>query len=398
MPRNHVIVHQIRDAGLSVTEAANRYKISRQRIYQLLKAYDAGGDPAVEPQSKRPHSNSRATPKDLADRIVQIRLALTKTGLDAGPLTIQYHLEKEQRHVPSTATIRRILHTHGLITPEPKKRPRSSFHRFQADQPNVMRQSDFTESVLANGRKVEIIHWLDDHFRYLLYGSVHDEITTPIVIATFTRCVNHYGPPQSTLTDNGTVYTTRLLKGINKFEKLLIAIGIKQKNGKPYHPQSQGKVERFHSTEHKWVKAHRPANTVEELQHILEEFQRVYNTERPHRSLERQAPHEWYHRTLKALPKEKDITRDREFRIRHDRVDTNGKLTLRHDGQLRHLGVRKINRRKNAVMIIDTEEATVVEVATGEILSRHVINEDRNYWPDRQKTPDRWPGVPDEDL
>ncbi|WP_349931108.1 IS481 family transposase [Glutamicibacter mishrai] len=398
MSKNHVIVHQIRDAGLSVTEAANQYKISRQRIYQLLKAYDGGSDAALEPRSRKPHTNPRAITEELTQRIIDLRKTLTANGLDAGPLTIQYHLNKEHLHVPSTSTIRRILRAHGLVKPEPKKRPKSSLHRFQADQPNETWQSDFTEAVLASGHKVEILHWLDDHSRYLLHCSVHDEITTDIVIDSFTRCVNRYGPPQSTLTDNGLVYTTRLLKGLNKFEKLLITLGIRQKNGTPYHPQTQGKVERFHHTEHLWVDARPRAQTIAELQTILDQFQHTYNTERPHRALNRETPEQWYHRTLKARPNLIKITRDREFRIRHDRIDNDGKVTLRHDGKLRHLGVRKIHRRKKVVMLIDTEEVTVLDVENSEVLSRHVIDPDKFYWPDKQKSPGRWPGESDENL
>ncbi|GAB3620937.1 IS481 family transposase [Glutamicibacter endophyticus] len=393
-----MIVHQIRDAGLTVTEAAQRYKLSRQRIYQLLKAYDTGGDEALEPRSRRPHSNSRATSEAIAGLIVSLRLKLTDAGLDAGPLTIQYHLAKAGVQVPSTSTIRRILHAQGLIVPDPKKRPRSSYHRFQAEQPNELWQSDFTEDTLANGQKVEIIHWIDDHSRYLLHCSVHPVITTDIVIKTFTRCLNAYGAPQSTLTDNGTVYTTRLLKGINRFEKLLLTLGIQQKNGRPNHPQTQGKVERFHRTEHLWVKAHPKAQSIEELQNILDDFQRVYNTERPHRSLDRKTPNEWYHRTLKARPQAWKVTRDRDFRIRHDRTDAAGKVTLRHDGVLHHLGVRKVNARKKVVMIIDLQEVIVVEAETRNILSRHKIDPSRNYWPDIQKIPGRWPGIPDDTL
>lgn len=398
MSRNHVIVHQIRDAGMSVTEASRHYKISRQRIYQLLRAYDHGGDAALEPASKKPHTNPRATSPELTARILELRRTLTANGLDAGPMTIQYHLGKEHLHVPSTATIRRILHAHGLITPEPKKRPKSSLHRFQSEQPNETWQSDFTEARLANGHTVEILHWLDDHSRYLLHCSVHEEITTQIVIDSFTWCINHYGPPKSTLTDNGLVYTTRLLKGLNKFEKLLIALGIRQKNGKPYHPQTQGKIERFHHTEHLWVNARPRAESITELQEILDEFQKVYNNERPHRALNRETPSQWYHRTLKARPNLKNVTRDREFRIRHDRIDKDGKVTLRHEGKLRHLGVRKIHRRKKVVMLIDTEEVTVMDVETSEVLSRHSIDPGKFYWPDKQKSPGRWPGETDNNL
>ncbi|MGP9606565.1 DDE-type integrase/transposase/recombinase [Glutamicibacter sp. 287] len=215
MSRNHVIVHQIRDAGMSVTAASRAYKISRQRIYQLLRAYDDCGDcsdcgdTALEPASKKPHTNPRSTTPELTARILELRHTLSANGLDAGPMTIQYHLDKEHLHVPSTSTIRRILHAHGLVTPQPKKRPKSSLHRLQSDQPNETWQSDFTEATLANGHTVEIPHWLDDHSRYLLHYSVHEKITTQIVIDSFTWCLNHYGPPQSTLTDNGLVILVR---------------------------------------------------------------------------------------------------------------------------------------------------------------------------------------------
>ncbi|MGH3957932.1 DDE-type integrase/transposase/recombinase, partial [Mycobacterium sp.] len=123
--------------------------------------------------------------------------------------------------VPSTSTIRRILHHHGLITPQPRKRPKSSYHRFQADQPNECWQSDFTHWQLSDGTDVEIIDWLDDHSRLLLSLTAFTHVTGHDVVNTFTANVNTYGPPASTLTDNGSVYTSRFTGGRNAFEYLL---------------------------------------------------------------------------------------------------------------------------------------------------------------------------------
>ncbi|MGQ3384290.1 integrase core domain-containing protein [Glutamicibacter sp. TV12E] len=159
-----------------------------------------------------------------------------------------------------------------------------------------------------------------------MHCSVLEETTAQIVIDTFTWCINHYGAPQSTLRDNELVYTTRLLKLLNKFGKLLTTLGIRQKNGKPYHPQTQAKIERFHHTEHLWVNARPQAKSITELPLLLNEFQQVYNTERPHRALNRETPQQWYRRTLKARQDLKNATRDREFRIRHDRIGNDGKL------------------------------------------------------------------------
>src|SRR5690606_809621 len=154
-------------------------------------------------------------------------------GLDAGPATIAWHLEQEGHRPPSTSTIRRILHTAGLITPEPRKRPKSSYSRFEADFPNECWQSDFTHWRLRDGTDVEILHWLDDHSRFLISCTAHTPVTGDIVVTTFLTATDTYGAPASTLTDNGRVYTARFGGGRNAFEHLLTILGIQQKNGAP---------------------------------------------------------------------------------------------------------------------------------------------------------------------
>ena len=218
---------------------------SRQHLHRLVARYQAGGLEAVEPRSRRPKSSPQATEDKVREFIVQARLELTAAGWDAGPVTIAWHLEQAGLHVPSTSTIRRVLHAAGLVTPEPRKRPRSSYLRFEAAQPNECWQSDFTHWALAGGADAEIINWLDDHSRYLLGCSAHAPVTGQVVVNTFLQAGSAHGLPASTLTDNGRVYTARFGGGRNAFEYLLAALGITQKNGHPFHPQTQGKVERF---------------------------------------------------------------------------------------------------------------------------------------------------------
>jgi transposase InsO family protein len=174
--------------------------------------------------------------------IVRLREQLTADGLDAGPLTLQWHLTQHGLPVPSTSTIRRILHHHGLITPQPRKRPKSSYIRFQAAQPNECWQSDFTHWKLADGTDIEILSWLDDHSRFLLAATAYRRVSGPDVVASFLHTAATHGLPASTLTDNGSVYTSRFTHGHNAFELLLHTLGITQKNGHPGHPQTQGKV------------------------------------------------------------------------------------------------------------------------------------------------------------
>jgi len=389
MSKHRVIVLSVVNNQLTVTEAAARYGLSRQRIYQLLSRYREGGIEAVEPRSHRPKSNPRATSALVRERIVELRLELMQSGLDAGPVSIASHLELEGHRPPSTSTIRRILHAENLITPEPKKRPKSSLRRFEADQPNETWQSDFTHWRLANNVDIEILNWLDDHSRYLLGCTAHQPVTGTIALNEFTRVINEYGPPASTLTDNGLVYTARFRGGKNAFEYLLATLGIKQKNGSPGHPQTQGKIERFHQTLKKWLTAQPRAQTVEELQQQLDNFRDIYNNQRPHRALAGATPATAYAATIKATPGGHPT--DDHYRIRFDTVDQFGKLTLRRAGKLHHLGIGRIHAHKPALIIVDHTTVTVIDRQTGEIFSEHDIDPARNYWRNKQRSPGRWP-------
>ncbi|OCB36555.1 transposase, partial [Mycobacterium malmoense] len=267
-----------------MTGAAQAYGLSRQHIYRLLARYREGGLEAVEPRSRRPASNPRAVPDDVIAAIVLLREKLRAEGLDAGPLTLQWHLAQQNLPVPATSTIRRILHHHGLITPQPRKRPKSSYHRFAAEQPNECWQSDFTHWTLADGTDVEILNWLDDHSRYLLACTAYRRVTGPDVVTSFTATTTRYGLPAATLTDNGAVYTSRFTHGHNDFERLLASLGVTQKNGHPNHPQTQGKIERFHQTLKRWLAARPHPATNAELQTLLDTFRAIYNTQRTHRA------------------------------------------------------------------------------------------------------------------
>src|SRR6201993_523601 len=285
MSKARVVVLEVVSGNLSISAAARAYGMSRQHIYRLLDRYRQGGLEAVDPRSRRPASNPRAVPDEVIAAIVVLRETLTADGLDAGPVTLQWHLARQGLPVPSTSTIRRILGHHGLITPQPRKRPKSSYIRFQAAQPNQCWQSDFTHWQLANGSEVEILNWLDDHSRYLLASTAYRRVAGPDVVASFTETANTYGLPASTLTDNGAVYTSRFTHGHNDFELLLHTLGVIQKNGHPGHPQTQGKIERFHQTLKRWLTPRPRPATLADMQTLLDTFRDLYNNHRPHRGL-----------------------------------------------------------------------------------------------------------------
>ena len=376
--KSQVIVLTLIHEGLTPSKAAERFGVSRQWVHRLLLRYKAGGLEGLKARSRAPGSNPRAMSAQMRLRICTLRQHLLDQGLDAGAASIAWHLSQESEHVPALSTIWRTLRSAGLVRPEPKKRPKAYIRRFEAMQPNETWQSDFTHWRLANGRDVEIINWLDDHSRYLLACSAHKVVTGLIVIDSFTRCLSEYGTPFSTLTDNGNVYTARFMKGKNGFEYLLSDLGVIQKNGSPGHPQTQGKIERFHGTLKKFLMQQPPAKTLPQLQNQLDAFRHIYNTARGHRALEMKTPQESYLATIKATPQE--AKNEGHYRVRHDKVDQFGKVTMRRAGKMHHLGVGIKNQFKTVFLIVDHYKVSIVEKKTGEILSQHEIAPSRTYW------------------
>ena len=197
----------------------------------------------------------------MVELIVRLRKQLAEQGLDAGPDTIAWHLRHHHQRTVAVSTISRYLSRLGLVVPEPNKRPKVSYIRFAADQPNQCWQADFTHYRLANGAEVEILSFLDDYSRYALSVTAHHRVTGPIVLAAFRRTCSTSGVPASTLTDNGLVFTTRYSGGRggrNGFETELHRLGVVQKNSRPNHPTTCGKVERFQQTLKKWLPARKP--------------------------------------------------------------------------------------------------------------------------------------------
>jgi transposase InsO family protein len=390
MSRARVAVLKVVCGHLSVTAAAAESGYSRRQLHRLLIRYREGGLDALEPRSRAPSTNPAQTSQEIRERVIELRQRLTADGLDAGPVTIGWHLQQEGLKAPAPATISRILTRAGLINPQPRKRPRSSYTRFEMAQPNEMWQSDFIHWQLADGTDVEVLNWLDDHSRYLLSCTAHQPVTGDDVVATFLAVIDDHGSPQSTLTDNGRVYTARFGGGRNAFEYLLPILGIRQKNGSPGHPQTQGKTERFHQTLQRWLRARPPARTIAELQRQLDEFRQHYNERRPHRALHRRTPGDTYRATPKASPASNGH-QPGHFRLRYDRLDTAGKMSLRRAGRMHHLGVGRAHAGKRVLAFADDHHITVADLTTGEVLSTHQIDPTRAYWRNQNREPGRWP-------
>jgi hypothetical protein len=180
------------------------------------------------------------------------------------------------------------------------------------------------------------------------------------------------------------VFTTRTRKGRNAFENELRLLGIDQRNGRPNHPQTQGKVERFQQTMKKWLTARPPADTMHELQTQLNQFRDYYNHQRPHRSLQRRTPAETYNARAKAGPAG---TVDGHWRIRDDRIDDSGVVTIRYHSKLHHIGIGRAHKGTRVKILVHDRHIRIVSTNAGELLRELLLDPDRDYQPQKPQNP-----------
>jgi transposase InsO family protein len=382
MSKRRLVITAVVVEGRTHAEVAAQYGMSRSWVTRLVGRYRLEGDAAFEPGSRRPHGSPNRVSDVVNEQIVNLRETLTEQGLDAGPHTIHWHLQTHQGITVSVSTIRRRLVAAGLIEPNPKKKPKRQFVRFAADLPNGCWQSDFTHIWLANGSDTETITWLDDHSRYALHVSVHRRVTGPIVLDTFNQTIDKQGLPASVLTDNGMVYTTRFAGyrgGRNGLETRLAELGITQKHTRPNHPTTTGKVERFQQTMKKWLTARPPADTLADLQTLVDEFVQIYNDRRAHTSVGKVPPVVAYRRLPKDVPHEAGA--GTHYRIRHDRIDKTGTVSLRRAGRMHHISLGRPLHGTPVILIIDDLNIRVVNKETGELIRDLTLNPDIGYQP-----------------
>jgi transposase InsO family protein len=376
-----VVITAVIMEGRSKSEVARDYGVSRVWVQRLVHRYRREGPAAFEPRSRRPHSNPRAVSLDLEDQVIRLRKELSKKGLDAGAETIAVHLQiAGVDSVPAVSTIWRILSRRGFVSPQPQKRPRSSWKTFCAEQPNERWQADITHWRLADGTEVEILNILNDHSRVCI-ASVARRITTGTQVwASFAAAFDRWAIPASVLTDNGAVFTGKQRgQGRVALEVQLGLRGIRLHHSRPYHPQTCGKVERFHQTQKKWLAAQPKPATVAGLQRQLDRFGRYYNTVRPHRALGRRTPAQAYAARPKAVPTGPIIPT--HYRVRTDRIDSGGSVTLRHNSRLHHIGLGARLAGTPIMLLIDDLHIRIIERHTGTLIRELILDPTRDYQP-----------------
>jgi transposase InsO family protein len=314
-------IAQMDMSEVNVSAFCRDHQISRDRFYEFRSRYEAEGEAGLVPRSRAPNTVANKTSPEVEDLIVSMRKQLDDDGLDAGAETVRWHLEQAGVAVPHVATVYRILVRRGFVVPEPKKAPSKQLRRFVSPYVNGMWQTDPTEYELADGTEAEIINIIDDHSRVCTRShAVEGSTSGSDMWDTFVEAFGVYGIPEWVLSDNGPPLTSKLFRGN------IAAIRIKTTNSRPYHPQTNGKVERFHQTLKKWLDARPNPDTIEELQDLLDVFVDIYNNKRPHRGIGRRTPMSVFTTGPKTAPDTFSVLD--ETTVHHNTVDKAGRVEI----------------------------------------------------------------------
>jgi transposase InsO family protein len=282
--RYDAVLGVIRD-GLTVTEVAEAYGVSRQTMYLWLKRYEDGGLEALAEQSHRPRSCPHQIAPSIEARILELRRQHPRWG----PIRLGHQLDREKvDEVPSHMAIYRALVRHGQIEPKSKRKRLPAYKRWERGRPMELWQMDIVGGVLLeDGTEAKVLTGVDDHSRFCVCAGIMVRATSRPVCGFFGAAMEHLGVPEEILTDNGKVFTGRF--GLRPtevlFDKICRENGITHRLTAPASPTTTGKVERFHRTYREEFLGGQIFASLEAAQKSLDAWVDEYNTERPHQSL-----------------------------------------------------------------------------------------------------------------
>jgi len=365
--------------SFQVSELCKELGISRQTFYKYRRRFREEGPRGLVERSRRPHASPFQIRSALEEEIVRLRKELADDGLDCGAQSIVYRLGRAGwEAIPSVATVHRVLVRRGQVFPQPQKRPRASFQRFVWPAPNGAWQIDATRWVLTGGKEVWVMDLLDDHSRLVPAALACPGPTAEAAWKAFTMAGERYGLPAHVLSDNGTCFTGRFQKqGEAAFERNLRAAGIRHILSSPGHPQTCGKLERFHQTLKRWLRAQPLAASMAGLQTQLDTFLAFYNQQRPHRALTGATPFETWQATAPARPGEPLPGIDK---TKLTTIDPNGRIVFAHY----LIAIDRQRRGEQVLVIANGLDLTII--GQGRILRRFTIDPNRRYQPNGQPT------------
>jgi transposase InsO family protein len=359
--------------GVKLAPWCRRLGISRQTAYKWRARYRLEGPAGLEDRSRAARRPAGRISAELEDQIVVARKWLCDVGLDGGPASVWSLLvDRGVEAVPSEATIWRVLVRRGQVVPQPQKRPQVADRRFERERPNECWQIDATHRHLATGVVVEVINLIDDCSRLCVESFAVSVCTSPAAWKAFSRAAVRYGLPAEVLSDNNAAFRS-YADGARPpvFERNLHALDIQTLHSRSHHPQTCGKVERFHQTQQRWFAARPTPDTITDLQQLLDDFREIYNHQRPHRSLGRQRPADVWTALPKAHPVQ--TAAELETLIRTHRVSA-GSITLARDCIVL---VGRAYTGQQVTTIRRGDQLTVIATETGDIVREFTIDPTR---------------------
>ncbi|WEV77093.1 integrase core domain-containing protein [Janibacter cremeus] len=300
-------------SGTSVSELCKQQGISRDTYYRYRRRMREEGVQGLIPRSRRPNNSPRATDADTVAAVLDKHDELVAEGWDGGAMSVHDWLTLAGVEVPSARTCHKILTDHGRTEPTPSKRPKSSYRRFEAMKPNGVWQLDGHEVKLTEGKGV-VLRFQDDHSRMLMASRAASAETGEDTWKCMVAAMDRHAKPAFIQCDNSTAFTARLIKGggYSILEARLHRIGVGMINSSPKHPQTNGKKEREWQTLEQWLRARERATDLPELQRLLDAYDLIFNTERPHQGIAGSTPARRYAATDKALPDPEQL-KERQF-------------------------------------------------------------------------------------
>lgn len=380
------VVAFVAGEAMDVSRVCRDCGVSRKTFYKYVARCRAEGLAGFEPRSRRPGRFPGQVASDVEEAVVRLRKQLAEMGVDHGATTIQWHLGKDQDfkgRVPSVATVHRVLVRRGFVVPQPQKRPKASWRRFEASLPNDWWQIDATDWVIAVG-VVKVFNIVDDHSRVACRSRAVSEATSAEAWTTFCEAGQVWGLPAGCLSDNGLCFSSKL-RGVAEvlFEANLRDAGIRPMNGRAFHPQTTGKVERFQQTLKRWLRQYDQraglARDLVELQQRLDEFCTYYNEQRPHQGIGRVTPiTRWKANTpaMPGAPLEHRAPRPEPTQL------TVGKMGVVHAGHLK-IGVGMEWAGWTVTVLVDAHYATIF-TTTGTLIRHLRLDHTRSYQPSGQ--------------
>jgi transposase InsO family protein len=355
--------------------------VSRAWFYAVLaRARQEGAVAAMAPVERTSARSSQAIPVEVEELAVRIRKELADTGWDHGPVTVRHKLgELGINPPPAASTLARVFTRRGMVTPQPQKRPRSSYRRFEAAMVHQCWQLDAFEWPLKDTSLCTVFQVIDDRARMMLATHVARGETAAGALAVVGEAIAAYQVPQMLLSDNGVAFNTDRRGTTSQLSSYLRSLGCRPITGRPYHPQTQGKNERVHATTERWLAAQPEPETPAQLRALLDQFDSTYNHHRPHQSLQMRTPARALADGPIAIPptppEPKPKSTWEPVRAETHKVSVNGSVQRRKV----HIYIGAEHRHTMATVVVNGQTLTIFDAA-GTLLRSVTLEPGRTYY------------------